>query len=271
MGAAAPILDWLKLDRAVAAEVRVQDTVSVACSAIEIALVQEGATRRRIAGREVVVPEGYVLVIPRDSERTTTFTTAHYAVALWLGDAMVEQLTRSLEDDPANRELAAGFFLVRSRKIEPLLRALVQELANAPLGTTFAAEGICESIAIEMLGRSRRAAVSTDSRDPRVRSAITQMQSSVGDALSVDDLAKNANMSRFDFSRLFRDEIGEAPSLFFLRVRIARAVELLREGHTSVLEAAIACGFSDFGVFANAFKMQVGVMPHQLLRQARSA
>ncbi|MEO8878143.1 MAG: helix-turn-helix domain-containing protein, partial [Polyangiaceae bacterium] len=72
------------------------------------------------------------------------------------------------------------------------------------------------------------------------------------------------------FSRLFRDEIGEAPFLFFLRLRIARAVELLREG-MSVTETAVACGFSDFRRFASAFDMHFGMQPHEMFSRTRSA
>jgi AraC family transcriptional regulator len=77
-------------------------------------------------------------------------------------------------------------------------------------------------------------------------------------------------MSRFHFSRLFRDEIGQAPYQYLLRVRLARATELLRGGHHSVTEAALESGFTDLSRFASMFKKQTGKRPSDVAR-ARSA
>ena len=82
---------------------------------------------------------------------------------------------------------------------------------------------------------------------------------------------KTANMSRFHFSRLFRDEVGQAPYQYLLKVRLARAAELLRSGHSSVTEAAISSGFSDFSRFSRMFKKHTGKLPTDVLREARSA
>jgi AraC family transcriptional regulator len=97
------------------------------------------------------------------------------------------------------------------------------------------------------------------------------MHESFAEPLGVDDLAKTAKMSRFHFSRLFRDEVGQAPYQYLLRVRIARATELLRGGHCSVTEAALAAGFTDFSRFASTFKKVTGKRPSDVQRAARSA
>ena len=78
-------------------------------------------------------------------------------------------------------------------------------------------------------------------------------------------------MSRFHFSRLFRDETGQAPYQYLLRVRLAKATELLRGGHHSVTEAALASGFSDLSRFASMFKKHTGKSPSEVRRQARLA
>ena len=281
MAAATPIFDWLRLDRAVSSQVRVRgwkkdprESISgrpTAHGAVEIALVQSGTLRYEIGGREIIVPEGHVMVVPRDVEHTTTFMTPMHGVALWLGEDLVAQISDAMGPETSARMLAPGAFIAKNHRIESLLRVLVDEVTDASVGYTRVAEAICESIVIETLRRASRVGASTAAREPRVRAAIAQMHAAYAEPLTVDDLAKTAKMSRFHFSRLFRDEVGEAPYQFLLRLRIARAVELLRGGHHSVTEAAIACGFSDFSRFASTFKKHTGKLPTDLLREARSA
>jgi AraC-like DNA-binding protein len=281
MNAALPIYEWLKLDRAVSSQVRVRGWKKdphealagrpTAHGAVEIALVQSGTLHYEIGGRKIIVPEGHVMVVPRDVEHTTTFMTPMHGVALWLGEDLVAQISDAMGPDTSAKMLAPGAFLAKNGRIASLLRVLVEEVTDAGAGHTRAAEAICESIVIETLRHAPSAKNPTSARDPRVRAAIAQMHASYADALTVDDLAKTAKMSRFHFSRLFRDEVGDAPYQFLLRVRIARAVELLRGGHHSVTEAALACGFSDFSRFACTFKKHTGKLPTAMLREARSA
>lgn len=278
---AALVADWLKLDRALSTQVRVRgwkkeprEAIAgrpTAHGAVEIALVQSGTLRYVIGQREVIVPEGHVMVVPRDVEHTTTFMTPMNGVALWLGEDLVGELADSMGPEVSAKMLAPGAFLAKNRRIETLLGVLVEEVQMEGVGYTRSAEAICESIVIETLRRAPRDAASPGVRDPRVRAAIARMHAELAFPLTVDDLAKTAKMSRFHFSRLFRDEAGEAPYQFLLKLRIAHAASLLRGGHHSVTEAAIASGFTDFSRFASTFKKHTGKLPGELANEARSA
>ena len=267
MGAPVPILEWLKLDRAISSDV----CVSSACDSVEIALVQSGAPRRETAGGKLFIPKNHLVVIPRngDGEDTTTVTTSKHGVSLWLSDDLVDRISEMLETDQAARRVEASF-IIKNRRIEALLQFLVDEVSDAGGAYTEVAETICESIVIELLDSTLHVGRSTPLRDPRVCSSIRRMQAADCDKLSVAQLANRVKMSRFEFSRLFRDDVGEAPYPFLLRVRIARAVKLLTSG-SSLREAAIACGFSDFTRFEERFKWLTGRHPAELLREARSA
>ena len=194
-----------------------------------------------------------------------------HGVALWLGEDLVSELADSMGPEISARMLAPGAFLAKNRRIESMLGVLVEEVQGEAAGHTRAADAICESIVIETLRRAPRDAYSSGARDPRVRAAIARMHAELADPLTVDDLAKTAKMSRFHFSRLFRDEAGEAPYQFLLRLRIAHAAELLRGGHHSVTEAAISSGFTDFSRFASTFKKHTGKLPTEVALKARSA
>jgi AraC family transcriptional regulator len=201
-------------------------------------------------------------------------------IALWIGEDLIREVSDAMGPDVQRGVLTAGV-LSRAgdrsdgRRMRSLLRVLADEVTDGEAGHTRAAEALADSVVIEMLRRAPRSAKTLGgtprARDPRVLRAIAQMNESFAEALSVDDLAKTANMSRFHFSRLFRDEVGQAPYQYLLKVRLARAAELLRGGHSSVTEAAVSAGFSDFSRFSRMFKRHTGKLPTEMLREARFA
>ncbi len=221
MGAAVPILEWLKLDKAVSSDVSVRS----ACDAIEIALVQFGPLHREIVGGKIFVPKGHLLVIPSDRDDTTTVMTSKHGVSLWLSEDLVDRICDVLEGDSSARSFDSGekgeSFIIKNRRIEALLQFLIDEVSNARGAYTNAAETISESIVIELLDSALHVGRSTELRDPRIRSTIRRMQASDAAELTVDDLANRVKMSRFEFSRLFRDDVGEAPYPFLRRLRLA--------------------------------------------------
>ena len=65
---------------------------------------------------------------------------------------------------------------------------------------------------------------------PRIRRVQEYVEVHVGEALCLDDLADVAGLSRYHFSRVFRDEVGQTPWAFVRDARIERAKKRLREG-----------------------------------------
>ncbi len=79
---------------------------------------------------------------------------------------------------------------------------------------------------------------------PRIRRVQDFVEVHVGEALCLDDLADVAGLSRYHFSRVFREEVGQTPWAFVRHARVRRAKELLAEGRPPA-EAAHAAGFFD--------------------------
>ncbi len=213
------------------------------------------------------MPEGHVFVVPRGVEHATSFLTPVRALALWLGADFVAEVADAMGPDVAKCALATGIAPASATRVRTLLGLLVDEVSGSAAGHLRASEALAESIVIEVLRHAPRERASS-ARDPRVAQAIAQMNAAYADPLGIDDLAKTARMSRFHFSRLFRDETGQAPYQYLLRVRVARAAELLRGGHHSVTEAAFACGFTDLSRFASTFKKHTGKRPSDLAKTA---
>ena len=78
--------------------------------------------------------------------------------------------------------------------------------------------------------------------------------------LSIDAIAKLAYVSKSNFFKLFKEELGLSPNEFIIQERIKKAKELLIQNN-SVSEAAFSTGFSDTNYFTRVFKQAEGVTP----------
>ncbi|MEV4508349.1 GlxA family transcriptional regulator [Dactylosporangium sp. NPDC049525] len=106
---------------------------------------------------------------------------------------------------------------------------------------------------------SAQLAAQVASRDPlrEVQRHIAEHPS--GD-LTVDALARLANLSPRQFSRAFAAEVGTPPGRYVDRVRLETARRHLEEG-AFVEEAARACGYGTSEAMRRAFVRTLGVTP----------
>jgi len=88
----------------------------------------------------------------------------------------------------------------------------------------------------------------------------------IGEHISLDDLARQAGISRFHFARQFRLTTGESPMGYLRRVRIERSKSILQSRETTIAEVAANLGFSDQSHFTRTFGRMVGVSPGSFAR-----
>jgi AraC family transcriptional regulator len=87
------------------------------------------------------------------------------------------------------------------------------------------------------------------------------MSAHLDEAFDLAALAEEVGLSAFHFSRLFKKATGLAPSQYFIRLRAAKAQQLLRETDKSILEVGIAVGYSSPSHFAQMFRRHTGLSP----------
>ena len=88
--------------------------------------------------------------------------------------------------------------------------------------------------------------------------------------LSLDEIAKNAFLSKAYLSSIFKEEIGESLTNYINRVRIEKSKVLLLDKEISLIDIANLCGFEDQSYFTRVFKKMVGVSPKKY-RDSRGA
>jgi len=88
----------------------------------------------------------------------------------------------------------------------------------------------------------------------------------IGERISLDELARQAGVSRFHFARQFRLTTGESPMGYVRRVRIERSKSILQTRDVTIAEIAVRLGFSDQSHFTRIFGRLVGVPPGSFAR-----
>ena len=99
-------------------------------------------------------------------------------------------------------------------------------------------------------------------REP-LRAVQDAVESEPGGAHSISELARIAAMSPRHFTRVFTDEVGEAPGAYVERVRTEAARRQLEQTDDTVVAIAARCGFGTAETMRRNFIRRIGVSPDQ--------
>jgi AraC family transcriptional regulator len=91
--------------------------------------------------------------------------------------------------------------------------------------------------------------------------AVRYIEKNLAEKISLDMIAKTANLSKYHFCRLFFRHTGMTPLKFTTFMRMQRAKELLKREDLTVSIIATQVGFNDLGSFIRQFKKHIGVTP----------
>jgi AraC-like DNA-binding protein len=123
------------------------------------------------------------------------------------------------------------------------------------------AQSLAMELIISILEDNRQSGIQLDSSSPSLHWLSSYLSFHMMEPLTVQDMAKRANLSVSRFSALFKLQFGVPPHHFLLNMRINHAQELLRNSEFVQEEIAAFCGFADVHHFSKAFKSMVGLSP----------
>lgn len=99
-----------------------------------------------------------------------------------------------------------------------------------------------------------------------IRDVQETIESQPGRAHNIDELARRATLSPRHFSRLFTEEVGEAPGAYVERIRTEAARRQLEQTDDTVTAIAARCGFGTAETMRRNFVRRLGVSPDQYRR-----
>ena len=100
-------------------------------------------------------------------------------------------------------------------------------------------------------------------RHPKLVSIIEKMEDNLEDPLSPSILAKQAGLSTRQLERLFRRYLDRSPKRYYLELRLKKARSLLLQTDMSVINVALACGFSSPSHFSKCYRAFYGRTPYR--------
>lgn len=97
----------------------------------------------------------------------------------------------------------------------------------------------------------------------RLAYAVHFIRNNITEELHIEQLATKACLSRAQFFRAFKNELGMTPVQFINNERIIRAMRMLRRPSASLYDAAVYAGFKSQSYFNRVFKQVTGKTPQQ--------
>jgi AraC family transcriptional regulator, glycine betaine-responsive activator len=102
-----------------------------------------------------------------------------------------------------------------------------------------------------------------NSAQPKLIEIVELMEANIEEPIELDELAMFANISRRQLERLFHNYLDCSPSRYYLKLRLDRARQLLKQTTMPVIEISTACGFISTPHFSRCYRKYMGVSPRE--------
>ncbi|TGG91695.1 AraC family transcriptional regulator [Natronospirillum operosum] len=102
---------------------------------------------------------------------------------------------------------------------------------------------------------------------PNLKPVLEYLHDAPEMSVSLGDLARQADLSRFQLIRAFKAQLGITPHAYLSQLRVNQARRLISQG-LPIAEAALAAGFSDQSHLNRVFRNQFGITPGRWQRAA---
>ena len=161
---------------------------------------------------------------------------------------------------------------VRDEQLSHMAMSLLYELKAENVVGRLYADSVASSLAIQLVRRYsvlKDVAIRKGGMAPnKLRRALefisNKLEQQQGIALEV--VAQEVGMSRYHFSRVFKESMGLSPINYIVRQRIERAKKLLAETDLPIADIALQAGFSGQSHFTTFFRKLVGLTPRSFRR-----
>lgn len=193
------------------------------------------------------------------------------------------------QDGPPDVRLLGGYFVFGSpdagllvsllpqlihvrgeQRLATLVRLVGEESSQQRSGRELVLSRLVEVLLIEGLRSTSGAGASPGLlrglADTRLAMAIRQMHEQPERSWTVEQLAREAALSRSAFFERFSRAVGVPPMEYLLSWRMALAKRLLRGNDHGIAEVAERVGYSSASTFTTAFSRHVGLPPARYAR-----
>lgn len=98
---------------------------------------------------------------------------------------------------------------------------------------------------------------------PKLVEIVELMEANIEEPIELDELASFVSVSRRQLERLFHRYLNCTPSRYYLKLRLDRARQLLKQTTLSIIEVSSACGFVSTPHFSRCYRKHIGFSPRE--------
>ena len=92
---------------------------------------------------------------------------------------------------------------------------------------------------------------------------MIMMEENIEEPISPSLLAQEVGMSTRQLERLFRRYLDRSPKRYYMELRLQKARNLLMQTDMSVINVALACGFTSPSHFSKCYRSQYDTTPYR--------
>ncbi|MEL7214745.1 MAG: GlxA family transcriptional regulator, partial [Pseudomonadota bacterium] len=100
-------------------------------------------------------------------------------------------------------------------------------------------------------------------RHPKLAQVIERMENNIEEPMSPSILAQDVGMSTRQLERLFRRYLNRSPKRYYMELRLQKARNLLLQTDMSVINVALACGFTSPSHFSKCYRAHFETTPYR--------
>ncbi len=100
-------------------------------------------------------------------------------------------------------------------------------------------------------------------RHPKLASVLRMMEDNIEEPVSPAQLARDVGMSTRQLERLFRRYLDRSPKRYYMELRLQKARNLLLQTDMSVINVALACGFTSPSHFSKCYRAHYDITPYR--------
>ncbi|WP_372742134.1 GlxA family transcriptional regulator [Neptunomonas sp.] len=140
---------------------------------------------------------------------------------------------------------------------------LIKQEHSALLSSAISEMFICDRIRSETDQQKVPLQYVSAAMQPKLAEVVGLMAANIEELIDMDELAHYAGLSRRQLERLFLKHLQCSPSKYYLKLRLLRARQLLKQSDLAIIEISTACGFVSTPHFSKCYREQMGVPPSE--------
>lgn len=221
-------------------------------------------------GQTIVMPASELMYIDFPEANSNKPTQC---MALEIGKPFIDETLMWLNEEypKADNQLwlwsTENFLMFNTPEFHSHVNNLLGVLIKNEFGRQLRAANLTKELVVNLLQTQARhfllTQVNSLASHNRLAHVIKYIRKNLGRPIAVQELCKEACLSRAQFFRSFQRELGEAPVQFINKERIRLSQQHLLRTGVSIADACYQSGFNSLNYFCRIFKELTGLTPTQ--------